>query len=99
MVRSKVNRTENMRDALARFPHFKRYVATVIAEMGEPVFHTGLDRNMKNWFKESEVFYEENSDKFSFGSQIHKSPESILRTGMSIVLIGINETIADAIRR
>lgn len=54
---------------------------------------------MKNWFKDSEVFFEEFNDKSSLGKQIQKSPENIITTGISAVIIGIDETIADSIRR
>ena len=54
---------------------------------------------MKNWFKDSEVFFENYGDKSLIGNQIHKSPENIMTTGNSAVLIGIDSTIADSIRR
>ncbi len=54
---------------------------------------------MKNWFKESDVFYENFDDKFSVGYNIQKYPENLEKKSNSVVVIGVDENISDSIRR
>ena len=54
---------------------------------------------MENWFKEPEIFFEEFSDKFTLGYQIHKGPQDILPATNTCVLIGIDERISNSIRK
>jgi len=53
---------------------------------------------MKEWFKESEVFYSDFYDKDSFGSLIKKNSEPVIPTSNSVFIIGFNEMISDPIR-
>ncbi len=54
---------------------------------------------MKNWFKESDVFYENFEDKFSVGHNIEKYPENLTQKANSVAIVGIDENISDSIRR
>ena len=54
---------------------------------------------MENWFKDSDIFFEDFEDKFSLGHQIHKGPNDIIPPAKSCVLIGVDQMISDAIRR
>jgi len=54
---------------------------------------------MKNWFKDSEVFYEFLENEFTVGTNILKGAEKFKKDKTPIALIGINETISDSIRR
>ncbi len=54
---------------------------------------------MKNWFKESDVFYENFDDKLSIGYKIEKFPKNLKEKTNSVVVIGIDENISDSIRR
>ncbi len=54
---------------------------------------------MKNWFKESDIFYESFDDKFSVGYNIQKYPEKIIRKPNSAIIVGIDDNISDSIRK
>jgi formiminoglutamase len=53
---------------------------------------------MKDYFKDSEVFYSEFYDKDSFGSMITKSSDLIIPSGNSVVILGFDEIVSDSIR-
>jgi formiminoglutamase len=53
---------------------------------------------MKEYFKDSEVFYTEFYDKDSFGSMITKSSDLIIPSGNSVVVLGFDEIVSDPIR-
>lgn len=46
-ARRKPPKTENLDQAMRKFPHLAQYVKKIRREMGEPEFHTQLDRKMK----------------------------------------------------
>ncbi len=54
---------------------------------------------MNSWFKESDVFYSSDFDKLSLGFQIHKYPEKLIKREKSVTIEGIEEEIADSIRK
>ncbi len=54
---------------------------------------------MKNWFKDSEVFFEIFEDKQSMANRIHKAPDKFEEKKKVLALIGIDETKADSVRR
>lgn len=54
--------------------------------------------NMKEWFKDSEIFYSDFYDKDSFGSRIKKNSDPVIPSINSVVIIGFNEMISDPIR-
>ncbi len=54
---------------------------------------------MNNWFKDSDIFFEEFENKFSLGYQIQKGAESYVSIENSIVLIGLDQIISDSIRK
>jgi len=52
-----------------------------------------------NWFKDSELFAQEYSDKSLIGYQIQKDSDSSIPIGTQVVIFGYNTDTADAIRR
>ena len=54
---------------------------------------------MKNWFKDSDVFFEEFEGEQSMAAKIFKSPEKFADNKKSIAIIGIDAVKADSIRR
>ena len=56
MVRKKVQKTGTMAEAKAKYPHFRSYVKKISEEMGEPSYHTQLDRSMKELKKPNLIY-------------------------------------------
>jgi hypothetical protein len=54
---------------------------------------------MKDYFKDSEVFYSEMIDKDCFGHQINKSDEPVINDNNSIILLGLDDLSADPVRK
>ncbi len=54
---------------------------------------------MKNWFKDSDVFFEDFKGEQSMFYKINKSPDKLGTDKKAIAIIGIDETKADSIRR
>lgn len=54
---------------------------------------------MENWFKESEVFFDNYDDKHLLGSRIIKYPSELNKEKPVVALLGIDETTSDSIRR
>ncbi len=63
------------------------------------ILNINLTRMMKNWFKDSEVFFEDFEDKQSMANRIYKAPDRFDSKKKTIAIIGIDETKADSIRR
>lgn len=53
---------------------------------------------MKEFFKDSDVFYSEFYDKDSFGSIINKSSDFVVTSGNSVIILGFDEIVSDPIR-
>jgi flagellar protein FlaI len=56
MARKKLTKTMTMVDARAKYPHFKRYIDKITAELGEPIYYTKLERSMKNLKKPNLIY-------------------------------------------
>jgi archaeal flagellar protein FlaI len=48
MAKKNLQKTLTLAEAKAKYSHFRNYVKKISTEMGEPVFYTKLDRNMKH---------------------------------------------------
>lgn len=53
----------------------------------------------ENWFRSSDVFNDEFSDKHSLGYQIQKDADTSISIGTQVAIMGYDAEVADAIRR